>query len=360
MNRYFLYLVLINMLINVIMFVPKILIEYRFEGAVMGILIAVPISLCITFLFIKAMSKFPEQGFPEIFASSQHRLLKITCFSMMQFLWFSAGLITLLEFIDILNRFINPEFPKLMILAIYLVSICFVIQLPTDRVMYLLEIVLFINTPLIGFIIFKAYTNENISWDAILEVGTHLFEMPNLKVIGTATYVFTGFTNLIIFNRVIKKTLSNWNFVAIFLLGCVSLFTTFFIPIGFNGADQTEEFLYPWISTSDSIRMVYSPIERVIFLFLIFYMSTVLISVSVHWHVAFELMKGTFKKKSSKKQNGTVIALYVCLSIVGVTFTNTVLLNTFTSYWMVVRFIVEILFVASFFLWARRRTLSKK
>ncbi|PTY78524.1 hypothetical protein B5V88_09320 [Heyndrickxia sporothermodurans] len=57
MNRYFLYLVLINMLINVIMFVPKILIEYRFDGTVMGILIAIPISLSLTFLFIKKTMK---------------------------------------------------------------------------------------------------------------------------------------------------------------------------------------------------------------------------------------------------------------------------------------------------------------
>ncbi|MBT2658239.1 hypothetical protein J7E81_23850 [Bacillus sp. ISL-18] len=34
-----------------------------------------------------------------------------------------------------------------------------------------------------------------------------------------------------------------------------------------NGADGTQEYIYPWVTTADSLRLVYSPNERVIFLF---------------------------------------------------------------------------------------------
>ncbi|WP_026575226.1 GerAB/ArcD/ProY family transporter [Bacillus sp. UNC438CL73TsuS30] len=355
MNRYFLYLILLNMMINVIIFVPKILIQYRYEGAVSAVLIAIPIGVTLTVLYCKAISKFPEKGLPEIFENTKYRFIKILHFGSIQAFTFIAGLITLVGFIDILSRFIDPEMPKVFILIIYLIGIILIIQMPTERVMYFLEIVLFLNTPLIFFIIFKALTSNGLSWDSMFEVGTHLFEFPNLKALAAATYVFSGYTNLMVFNRVIKGKLKIWNFIAVFLLGFFNLFTTFLIPIGFHGSDGTQEFLYPWISTADSLRLVYSPIERVIFLFLMFYMSITLVSISVHWHVALELLKGTFKDKGSKKKEWIILSLFIVCAVTGVLYFNTVLLNKFTVYWLQIRFYFEVALIVIFFLWARRK-----
>lgn len=356
LNRYFLYLVLLNMFVNVIIFVPKILIEYRYEGAVMGVVIAVPIGMALTYLYSTAMNQFPEQGLPEIVEQGKHRKLIILFLGTIQFMWFTAGLITLIGFIDILSRFVNPEMPKLGLLGIYLAGIFLIIQLPTQRIMYFLEIVLLINIPLISLIIFKAFINEYLSWDSILEVGTHIFTRPSLKAVAAATYCFSGYMNLIIFNRLIRGKLKIWNFTAILFLGLFNLFTTFLIPIGFHGSDGAQEYLYPWISTSDSLRLVYSPIERAIFLFLMFYMSITLVSVSVHWHVAYELIKGMFKEKISKKKNGLILGYFTVLAVLGVIYFNSLLLNRLTVYWMIFRLGVEIVIVAGFVLWARRRT----
>lgn len=357
MNRYFLYLILTNMLISVIIFIPKILIDYRYEGSVMAILIAIPIGLSLNFLYSRSISKFPGLGLPEIAEKFfKHRWLKIIHFFTIQTAWFSAGLITLVGFIDILNRFINPEMPKLMMLAIYLAAIFLIIQLSTERVMYLLEIVLFLNTPLIFFIIFKALTSEYLSWDSILEIGTHFFDMPSLKALTAAAYVFSGYANIIIFNRVIKERLKVWNFVIILLLSIFNLATTFLIPIGFHGSDGAEEYLYPWIITSDSLRLVYSPVERVIFIFLMFYMSITLISISIHWHVALELIKGTYKEKVSTKMNWIVLSIFGGCAVLAVLYLNTILLNKITIYWMMVRFAFEVIIVFSFCFWARRKT----
>ncbi|MCM3566911.1 spore germination protein [Neobacillus mesonae] len=355
MNRYFLYLVLLNMLINVIIFVPKILIEYRYEGAVMGVLIAIPLGFSLNVVFSKMISKFPEKGFPEIFSiAGKKRWFIILPFGIISLITFSSGLISLLGFVDILRRFVNPEMPYVYLLSIFLTGVLLIIQLPTDRVMYLLEIVLFLNTPLITFIIFKAFTSEFLVWDSILEVGTYLFAKPSLKAIAAASYAFSGYTNLIIFNRIIKGKLKMWNFLVILVLGLINLFTTFFIPIGFHGSDGAQEYLYPWISTADSLRLVYSPIERVIFLFLIFYMGITLMSVSVHWHVAFELIKGTYKE--SRKKNWAVLVIFTCCTIICAIFLNTILLNKITVHWMIVRLGLEIMIVGLFFIWARRKT----
>ncbi|MED4205159.1 hypothetical protein [Neobacillus mesonae] len=354
MNRYYLYLILLNMLINVIMFIPKILLEYRYNGAVLGVLIAIPIGFGLNVMFSKAITNFPEKGFPEIFAAMGVKRWFITLlFGIISFTTFSAGLISLLGFIDILRRFVNPEMPFLFLLTIFLFGILLIIRFPTDRVMYLLEIVLFLNTPLIVFIIFKAFTSDYIVWDSILEVGTHLFAMPSLISIAAAVYVFSGYTNLLIFNRIIKGKLKGWNFLIVFFLGLLNLFTTFFIPIGFHGSDGAQEYLYPWISTADSLRLVYSPIERVIFIFLIFYMGVTLMSVSVHWHVAYQLLKGTYKK--STKKNWIVLSIFACCAIAGAIFLNTLLLDRITNHWMVIRFGIEIIVVCGFFIWARRK-----
>ncbi|WP_255286722.1 hypothetical protein [Bacillus sp. AFS076308] len=242
-NRYYLYLIFLNMIINVIIFVPKILIRYRYEGAVMATILSIPIGVALTYFYSTAITKFSEQGLPEILDNTKHRWLKILHLGCVQLLWFSAGLLTLVGFIDILARFVNPEMPKFLLLLIYLAAIFLIIQMPTERVMYLLEIVLFLNTPLILFIIFKAYTNEFLNWDSILEVGTHIFKWPSLKAFAAATYCFSGYGNLIIFNRVIKGKLKVWNFIIITVLGLINAFTTFLIPIGFHGSDGAQQYL---------------------------------------------------------------------------------------------------------------------
>ncbi len=342
------------MIINVIIFVPKILIKYRYEGAVMGVILAIPVGVGLSYIYAKTINKFSQKGLPDLPIKSHSGVKRLYLLSI-QLVWFSAGLITLIGFIDILARFVNPEMPKLMLLAIYLAAIFLIIQMPTDRVMYLLEIVLFLNTPLILFIIFKAYTNPFFNWDSVLEVGTHILKWPSIKAFAAATYCFSGYANLIVFNRVIKGTLKARNFVIIALLGLINIFTTFFIPIGFHGSDGTQEYLYPWVTTADSLRLVYSPIERVIFLFIMFFMSISLMSVAIHWHVALELIKGSFKKEVSKKKVWLILSVFTGVSILGIIYFNTILLLKFATYWLIIRLVCEVLLVGMFFLWARRR-----
>jgi spore germination protein KB len=355
LNRYFLYLILLNMMMDVVIFVPRILLHNRYDGSVSGMLLAIPLGIILIIVFSKALAKFPGKGLPEILSHPKHRWIRVLLVGGIQFAWFSAGLITLLGFLDILTRFINPEMPRLLLLVIYLAAIFLIITMQTQRMMYLLEIVLFLNAPLLFFIIFKALTSNTLNWDSMLEVGTHLFKMPNIVSLSTASYVFSGYMNLVVFNRVIKEKLKIWNFMAVFVMGVFNLFTTFFIPIGFHGSDGAQEYLYPWISTADSLRLVYSPIERVIFIFLMFYMSLTLMSISIHWHVSYELIRNLFSEKASQKKDWMILAAFAMCAVAGVLFFNTVLLSRVTNIWMVIRFGFEIMFVSIFFLWARRQ-----
>jgi spore germination protein KB len=342
------------MMTNIIIFIPKILITHRFEGTLMGILIAIPIGFFACIVFCKAISKFPEQGLPEIIDRFINRKVKIGILLLLSCSWMIAGLLTLLGFIDIVNRFINPEISKVFLIMIFLVAICFVLQLPTQKIMYLLEIIMFINVPLIMFIIFKSYTSDYLSWDSVYEVGTHIFERPNYKAIAAATFTFSGFENIIIFNRLFKNEIKMRNFIVVLLLAIFTIFTSFFIPIGILGADSVNEFLYPWISTSDSLRIIYGPIERVIFLFLMFYISITLISVSVHWHVAFELVKGIPKGEIGKKMKWVIFAIVGCITIIVGLEVNALQIIKIAENWLIGRLGIKILIVILIFFLARR------
>lgn len=354
MNRYFLYLILLNMLTNIIIFVPKILIKYRYDGAIMSIIIAIFIGLALMYLDTKVFARFAGRGLPEIIDNKMKKPYKISLLVGFSLFWFTAGLLSLLGFIDILHRFINPELSKFWLMAIFLAVICFVIQLPTQKVMYLLEIVLLINVPLIGFIFYKAVFSDYLSWDSIFEVGTHFFTLPKLKPIAVATYAFSGYANIIIFNRLFKEKIKSINLVIILVLSILNLFTTVFIPIGMHGVDGVHEYLYPWIMTSDSLRLVYSPIERALFIFLMLYVSITLLSVSVHWHVAYELIKGSYSQNSSKKQNWLVLAIFFSVSIFAVLRIDLIHPEKVVMFWLIARFLFEIVGVLGFFFFLRR------
>ncbi|NRD79281.1 GerAB/ArcD/ProY family transporter [Bacillus sp. BRMEA1] len=354
MNRYFLYLMLLNMMASTIIFVPKILLDAHFKGSVMAILIAIPIGTIFSYLLSKFMSYFPEQDLPEILEQLKHKWIKILILSILPVFWYSAGVLTLTGFTDILNRFINPEAPRLMNLALFLAALCLVIELPTQRVMYLLEIILFLNTPFIIFILYEGFTSDYMSWDSILEAATHVFERPSLKTVATAGFVFCGYSNLIIFNRLFKQKIKIWNFIAVFLLGTFNLLTTYFIPIGFHGIDGSHGFLYPWIITADSMRLVYSPIERAIFLFLMLYMSITLMSVAIHWHVGFEIINSLWNKKKSPKRKWIVILCFIAGTIPVVYFMNTIMLFQIAGYFMVFRLGAEVFIIALSFIMSRR------
>jgi spore germination protein KB len=355
MNRYFLYLVLLNMLTNVIIFVPNFLIQYRYDGAIMSILIATISGMILMYLDSIVFARFPGQGLPEIIENRMKVPFKIILFAGFSIFWFTAGLITLLGYIDILHRFINPDLPKVWLMVVFLAAICFVIQLSTQKVVYLLEIILLLNGPLVIFIFFKAITSEYLNWDSIFEIGTHIFTPPKLTPIVVASYVFSGYTNIIIFNRLFKEKIKSINFALILGVSILNLFTSFLVPIGFHGADGAQEYMYPWIMTSDSIRLVYSPIERALFIFLMLYISITLLSVSVHWHVAFELIKGSYSKKISNKKNWLVLAGFISFSILSVLYIDLFNPEMIIKFWLIARYFFEIIFVFCFFFFLRRR-----
>jgi spore germination protein KB len=94
-----------------------------------------------------------------------------------------------------------------------------------------------------------------------------------------------------------------------------------------------------------------------LFIFLMLYIGVTLLSVSIHWHVALELIKGAYSHKPSLLKNWVVIALFICSSLVAVLKFDSLHPDRIVMYWLQLRFFAEIAIVfLGFFFFRRHKT----
>ncbi len=346
------------MLVNVFLYVPNILIQERFEGSVMGLVLGLLIGCTLLFIFTASINKFEDRGIPEILevVPKWFRVFFLSFFSLM---WFAAGAISLLAFNNVTIRFMNPDISGVNMITVFTIFIILLlVRLKSDSLLYTMEIVFITNIPLIAIIMIQAYTNNYISWDSIREVGTHFWEVPSLNVLAASTFVFSGYTNLIIFKRVIKEKIKLKRLWFVPILGSINLFTTFFIPIGFWGAEGVGDLTFPWVSTADALSIEYGPIERVITLFIFLYVGISMISVAIHWHVAFEIIKSMVKLDNERSKlvvHWLILGLFLCSVLLLEQYLREKDIFVFGQLWLNVRLPGEVFLVLFMFFLARRK-----
>ncbi|UPG62946.1 hypothetical protein [Metabacillus endolithicus] len=125
--------------------------------------------------------------------------------------------------------------------------------------------------------------------------------------------------------------------MAIALLGFFTLITTFIIPIGLNGFDGAESFTFPWIATTEAIRIELGFIERISFLFLGLYINVSLASVILHWHVGLEQLKAVLPSIKFKKidiKPFVLIGVFIVLALVVQLFFEEKTVGEIAKVWM--------------------------
>lgn len=362
MIRYFYYLVFLNMVVNVVAFVPGILLEERFSGAVMAILIAPLISMPLIFIFLKGMKKFPQKGLPEILKEHLAPWAKITVLLYFSSAFVMAGFITLAAYSDITIRFINPDMEQWMVNILLIGSVTLLALIKTDRILYTLEIMLFLNLPLIFLIMFNGIRSPYVDWDGVMQVATYVWNLPSWAVLSAATYSFAGYLNLVIFNRVFGEEVKMKWIWTIGILGLINLCVSFFLPIGFHGTQGVADYLFPWIVTADSIRMEFGPVERMVFVFLLLYISISVISAMVHWHVGSRLLRSLFPpakmtEDGDAQKDWTLRLILIGFAIAAVSVDRWMSegqLFLFAEWWLNIRLASEIALVLLIFFLSRR------
>lgn len=360
-SKYIYYLFLVNALINIINFVPRVLIYTRFHGALPSIFISTAIGALLLYGFTKGIAGFKGQGLPEIFNANLPRFFSFFLLIMYACFWFSAGIITMLSFVDITVRYISPDISPYAVIVGFLLLAVICCRLSSESILYGLETILFLSTPVIIYMLAKALLNPNFSWDAVMQIVTYMWTKPKYVSLAGATFIFSGYFNLTIFNRNFKdlKTRYLWT---IPLFGLLILLITFMVPIGYQGTVGVEDHVYSWFSTADSIRMELFIIERVLFLFYTIYLTLSMLSTVVHWHVGLELFKGAFQSKSGKlpgkKADWWVLIPFSIATIVIMNFLNQVRLGQIGQWFLNIRLINEFVLLAILF-YAKKRSAKK-
>ena len=182
-------------------------------------------------------------------------------------MWWFATTIVVVAYAILINRFFNPDANSIIILMMLVLACGYAATRSTLSVMFVVEIGLIVNAPIIIFVLFKAVRSTQLNWDAIHVVANYVTEMPTLTCIAAASFVFTGYINLSLFNRLFPPNF-RFKFRFIYpLFGVDIMLITFFVPIGFHGTEGVNQYIYIWSLTADSLLMQYGFIERVLFLF---------------------------------------------------------------------------------------------
>lgn len=290
------------MVANIIASVPAILLQFHKEGSVSSMILAVVTGTILVTIYTRFFNTFPGMTLPDLLKKTTSKWFYKPFLFFLALMWFAAGLITLVTFTFLLIRFLTPEMPVFQISLLLIFSIIFGCLMKTERVLYTIELILLITFPLILFIFYKAYTSNSLEWDFVKEAALYVNQLPNINSFASCFYLFLGVANLFIFNRFFtKKQNYKWKHMAsIGIISTLTLFTTYFIPIGFNGFESIDDLVYPWITTSDSLRMEFFMIERVLFVFLLFYLGVAFLSILIHWHVSLEFLKSIFNLEKIK------------------------------------------------------------
>ncbi|MFS0638014.1 GerAB/ArcD/ProY family transporter [Mesobacillus foraminis] len=341
MSRYFFYLVFVNMIANVVASVPKILISHREDGAIVSMILSFFSGLVFCYIVTRFFNLFPGQGLPELTRKYLPRWVSFPVLLLVAGSWYIAGLITLVTFSFLLKRFLTPDMPLPWITSTFLLFLTYGILMKSRSVLYTIEFVLLCCLPIIFVITLKAYTTPELRWDFIKEAVMHIYHVPDFSAFSASTYLLLGGFNLIIFNRLFKREQHiNWkNMLFIGLAGGASLVTTYFVPIGINGFESIGGIVYPWITTSDALRLEFFVVERVLYIFLLLYLAISFLSVLIHWHVTLELLKSIiwFKRLKWKKRNLTpflFIGLFWFVSLEIVTYLTEYQLIEYTRYFL--------------------------
>ncbi|MEK8131843.1 GerAB/ArcD/ProY family transporter [Paenibacillus filicis] len=355
-SKYFAYLFIISALINIINFVPRTLIDHRFDGALMSIAAAIVVGSAMMVLVTWSIQKIPGMGMPELYAKVFPAWLSRVLLGVNMCFWYLGGAVTLLSFVDITQRFISPDVPQTLILTGFLLIVCWSALKNSRTIVFALEAILLMNLPLIIYFFVKSVLNRHFSWDAVFSMLTHVWNAPNFSSMSGAIFIFTGYESVIILNRVLKPLPVK----RLWLLSTLSLgvlLTTFLIPIAFHGTIGVGNHSYPWFSTADSIRIVYFVFERVLFMFYLIYLMMSLMNAIINWHIGVELFKSMFTPtgQSTYAHRGGVVLILVFAAVTyALREMDYFSFQQYGILFLQIRFIAEMLYVLIFVYAVRR------
>ncbi|MEK4026341.1 GerAB/ArcD/ProY family transporter [Sporosarcina sp. FSL W7-1283] len=324
MSRFVYFLITTNMIANIAASLPRILLSGSNNGAITSMALALIFGVFATWSVIRLLSSFPGKTLPELMETYLSKWLFVPLLLFFAINWYVSGLATLITYSDILLRYLTPEMPIYSIVGTFILFITFGLVMKGRSVLYTLEIILVLLVPIILYFLLKVYLDRQLDWDNVGVAIMNVNSFPNYTLFTASSYIFLGFFDMLYFNKYIKKKMKFGIKEGLIVggMGFFVLFTTYFIPIGFIGFDGIEDILYPWIVTTDSIRMKFGVVERIIFIFLLIFLAIAFLNIMIHWHVSLKFFQGALgidkleKRKKRTIANSILIIAFWTVSIV--------------------------------------------
>ncbi|MCG7345635.1 spore germination protein [Sporosarcina sp. ACRSL] len=302
MSRFLFYLILINMMTSMVSLTPRILIAGSGSGTVVSLIIALFVGIVMTYILVRLFSHFPGLGLPEILKAYAPKWFAKPILLFFGLAWYTAGLFTLIAYTIIIIRFLTPNMSIYTIVLTFVIVVTYGVFMKARNILYMSEIIFIVVVPLIVFIQLKGYINRDLNWDYVRIALMEINHLPDYGAFTSSLFIVIGTANLVIFNRVftqLKKPTGKGMALLTFLLAYV-LASTYFLPIGFGGYEPLKTTIFPWIMTSDSIRMKFGIIERIVFIFTGAFLALGVVSIVMHWHVSIQLLASVFDFKRFK------------------------------------------------------------
>lgn len=303
--RFIVYLFAVNALMNGIGFVPRILLNGRHDGAYVALLSAFFLNVLLIVVTFWLLKRFPYQDFNQILTKSLPVFIRLPLIVYFALQWLIAGSLGLIMVAEISAKYLNVGASGYTILYLFVVLVLLAARSRSDRVLFALELSFIMTLPLLLLIIIATFTTQDILWQGII-ILLREGGWPNGEQLAAASYVYAGYMNIFLFNKVIQPSYQPWKLI----LGVFAIFVfylyLFSLPIALLGTETVAHFYYPWIITADALRVEHAPVERAFYPALIGYLNIALLNTIVHWHVAYAFLKPlTIQQTSSSKTSTT-------------------------------------------------------
>ena len=347
-------------MINIMLFVPQLLVQYRFRGTVPAMLLAVAYGCIVPVVTAKCFGRFPGMGLPEI---AQRFLPRWAVNVMLAYgfaIWGAAGIIVVYIYAELMRMFFYPDMNPYANLALMVGASAWAATRSTRTVQFVQEIVMLLSVPLIFLILLKAIFNQNLNWDAIRVAAGYVNTPPSFVAFCAATILYTGFLSLAVFNRSLTSAKIRFLWI-IPLFGTFFLLVSFFVPIGFHGTMAVEHYAFLWSMTADSMEMDYGFINRVLYGFLLLYTGLSLLFAMNTWHSSIEFVKAMRRdyKPAIELERIPPVHWIVVLALGAATFIYAQFVNDewnkiISTGWLILRLLTEV-FVLLLMLWFVRQ-----
>lgn len=315
-KRHITYLFYLNAVISITVFMPQILYKNSLNGSILSICLAIIVGGIFIFILQKILIRFPQQNIDQILDNVVPEWFRKWYIIYCLILWYVTGALFIIALIHVVNIFINPETPILVNYFIFLCLIIFAIVLKTESLLYAAEVVVLFHIPIVLFVNIRFLTDPYVLKDSIFQSFTYFKQFPKFNSFTAALFMFTGFSNLIIFNKKIKINLISKRYIiGVFLVCLFILLSTYIIPIGYLGLNGVRKEIFVWLTTVDSMHFDYLFVDRIIYIILFVQIFCSLIYIMLSWHTSLELFK-TLNLNYRGMFKWLLIFFFICIASV--------------------------------------------